>query len=249
MKLQFRFVCNVVFLCCLVGGSANAQGCKYVDKGKLANVMGINKELVPFLNLEIPSCANIYLADGYVGFVLNEQNERLNNGIRSEISIDYPFAEGDTIEYRWSIMVPSKNEPGGETSQWWLIAQWHDQPNPKFGETWATFKSQPPPVAIYIENRGGSVGIGLQGIQGKKITWAPVPTDIWLNLSVKIHWSTLNNGSVNFSVDDHPELDAKFVGRNMLNSYQHYFKAGQYRAPRINKYSKIYIKNVRFRKL
>ena len=230
-------------------GLAHAQGCQYVDKYKLANVMAIDQALLSVLSFEIPTCSNIHLGNGNVGFVLNEQNVKLNNGIRSELSIDYPFAEGDTIEYRWSIMFPAKDAPGGDASQWWLIAQWHDQPDPRLSETWATFKAQSPPVALYAETRSGLVGMGLQGMQGKKISWTPVPTNVWLNLRAVIHWSTTSNGTVSLSVDDHPEFDSQADGRNMLNNYQHYFKAGQYRTPTVNKYSVIYLKNVRFRKL
>lgn len=249
MKLLLRFLVNVALISYLSAGFAHAQGCQYVDKVKLGNAMGIDNELIPFLNLEIPSCENIYLEKDFARFILNEQNVMLNNGIRSEVAINYPFVEGDTVEYRWSIKLPAKNAPGGSAKEWWLIAQWHDQPDPRRGETWEYFKAQNPPVAIYIERHDGKVGLGLSGIRGKKISWAPAPTDDWLNLRVQIHWSTFNNGSVNLSVDGHPELDSKFVGRNMLNSYQHYFKAGQYRAPTINKHAEIYIKNVRFRKL
>lgn len=249
MKIFLRFVCHVAFLFFLIVGFVHAQGCKGVDKYKLASVMGIDKELIPFMGLEIADCTNIPLFDGYAGFVLNEQNEKVNNGIRSEMAIGFPFAEGDTVEYRWSINVPAKDAPGGDANQWWAIAQWHDQPDLRRGETWATFKSQPPPVSVYMEKRNGTVGIGLQGWMSKKLSWKPLPTDVWLDLRVVIHWSTSSNGSVIFRVDGHPELDFVSAGRNMINSYQHYFKAGQYRDPTVHKYSVIYMKNVHFRKL
>lgn len=249
MKILLRFLCNVAVLWCLAEGSAHAQGCPSVDKHKLASVMGIDQTLIPILNLEIPNCSNIQLTHNYAKFILNEKNDKLYNGIRSEIAFDYPFTENDTIEYRWSVMIPSEGAPGDETNQWWLIAQWHDQPDPRLSETWATFKAQPPPVAIYVEKRGGAVGIGIAGILGRKISWAAAPTDVWLDLRAIIYWSTSSNGYVSFSVDDYPTLSFVSVGHNMLNSYQHYFKIGQYRAPTINKYSVVHVKNVRIRKL
>jgi hypothetical protein len=227
----------------------NAQGCPDIDKNKLATTMRVDSSLVKLMNMEIPECKNLSLFSGYAGFVLDEKNTYLNKGIRSEISIDFPFVEGETIEYRWSIMVPSKNSPGGDSKQWWVIAQWHDQPDPRLGQTWATFKAQSPPVAIYIERRNGKVGLGLQGMRGKKISWSSIPTDVWLDLNTSIHWSRGRFGYVNFSVKGHPELDAISTGPNMLNGYQHYFKAGQYRAPTANQRSVIYIKNIHFRKL
>lgn len=227
----------------------HAQGCYSINKDKLASTIGINHELIPYLLLEIPGCENIILNNNYATFVLNEHNEKLNGGTRTEISINYPFTEGDDVEYRWSIMIPSEAAPGGNTKEWWVIAQWHDQPDPRLGETWANFKGQPPPVAIYIENRDGNVGIGLSGIGGKKISWAPVPSDVWLDLQVKIHWSTTTDGVVSFGIDKHPDSYVVSKGRNMLNGYQHYFKAGQYRAPWVKKYSVINVKNVIFKKL
>lgn len=252
MKLTLKMLAKFLQISCMLfcGLSVvHAHGCNFIDKNKLAETMAIDKSLIPFLSLEIPSCANINLAEGYAGFVLNEQNEKVNNGVRSEIAINYPFVEGETVEYRWSILVPKDSALGGDDRQWWLIAQWHDQPNYSAGQTWATYKGQPPPVAIHTENRNGIIGIGLAGIQGKKLSWAPVPMDEWLNLKVVIHWSTKEDGSVNLSVEGHPELTFVSSGRNMLNSYQHYFKAGQYRAPSVNKYSVINIKNIQFKKL
>jgi hypothetical protein len=249
MTLLWQLLRVVVILCLLPAGFVNAQGCAQVDKHKLASAMGIDQELVPWLNLEIPACGNIHVGVGYAGFVLDEQNDKLHDGIRSEIAIDYPFVEGDTIEYRWSILVPSAAAPGGDASQWWLIAQWHDQPDFRLGETWAMLKAQPPPVAVFVENRNGATGIGLYGLPGKRISWAPVPTDVWLDLSVVVHWRTTGDGSVHFSVDGHPEFDVTTTGRNMLNGYRHYFKVGQYRAPTIRQYSVLYVRNVRFRKL
>lgn len=246
MKLFSKYVISALLM---FSNFAVAQGCNSIDRNKLANRMGIDKTLIPYLSLEIPSCANINLVDDYAGFVLNEVNERIHNGIRSEIAINYPFVEGDTVEYRWSILVPKASAPGGGEKEWWVIAQWHDQPDPRLGETWAKFKAQSPPVAIYIENRNGVVGIGIQGMLGKKISWSPVTTDVWLDLSAVIHWSTGDTGSVRLGVDGYPNFNHSLLGPNMLNSYQHYFKAGQYRAPTVEKYSVINIKNVRFKKL
>jgi hypothetical protein len=249
MTIFARLLCGIAILCGWPASLVLAQGCAQLDKHQLANAMGIDQELIPWMNLEIPTCANIHVGGGYAGFVLDEVNVKLHEGVRSEISIDYPFVEGDTIEYRWSILVPSQGAPGGDAHQWWLIAQWHDQPDFRVGETWATLKAQPPPVAIFIESRNGVPGIGLYGLPGKKISWSPVPTDVWLDLGVVVHWSTASGGSVRFFIDGHPEFDVTATGRNMLNGYRHYFKVGQYRAPWIRQLSVLYVRNVRFRKL
>lgn len=247
-SLSKPFVWAFLLNCLLLGG-VKAQGCKLIDKSQLAKVMAIDSLLVPIVNLEIHGCENLIVGDTYAGFVLGEQNFLVNGGVRAELAVDFPFVEGDTVEYRWSVLIPAKDAPGGDSNQWWLIAQWHDQPDPSLGQTWATFKAQSPPVAVHIETRNGVVGIGLSGLLGKKLTWVPVPTGVWLNFIATIRWSTGANGSVRFRVEDHPEFEFTASGQNMLNGYRHYFKAGQYRTPAVSRYSVIYMKNFVFRKL
>jgi hypothetical protein len=249
MKSCVKLIGNTFLFWLLLNGNAQATGCSTVDKYTLASTMNIDSSLLPILNMEIPDCSNIQLGNGYAGFVLNVDNQKINNGIRSEMSIDYPFVAGDTIEYKWSIMLPPNSVPGADANSWWLIAQWHDQPNPLLNETWATYVPKSPPVAVYAEYQSGVVGIGLQGLLGKKLTWSPVPTNTWLDLRAVIHWSTTSDGTVNISVTGHPELSMASTGQNMLNNYQHYLKLGQYRSPTIYKYAVVNIKNVKITKL
>lgn len=104
-------------------------------------------------------------------------------------------------------------------------------------------------TAINVEPRESLLGLGVNGLNEKKLFWAPIPTDIWLNLHMIIHWSTKENGSLHLIVDDHPELEFKSQGRNMLNSFQHYFKVGQYRDPSVKNFSVIYVKNISIKKI
>ena len=249
MNTNFRSLWMMLFIFFSMQQAAIGQGCNLIDRYNLMHSLNIDEGLLPFLNLEVPSCSNIKLGDGYAGFILTVDNIKINNGIRSEVAIGYPFTEGDTVEYRWSIMLPEVDGPGGTARQWWIIAQWHDQPDPRRGETWATFKSQSPPVAIYVEKRNDVVGIGLQGLLGKKLSWTAAPTNTWLDLTATIHWSTTSSGSVRLSVARHPEFEFISYGKNMLNNYQHYFKAGQYRTPEVIGNSAIYIKDIKFRTL
>jgi Polysaccharide lyase len=227
--------------------TANGQECKVPSKQALATAMSIDQELVKHLYLEIPTCEHIKLGRGYASFILKSQNPELNNGIRSEIAIDFPFVEGDTIEYRWSIKLPEENTPGGLSNEWWLVTQWHDQPDRRIGETWATFPPQNPPLSIYVEKRNGIVGLGLQGLRGKKLSWTPVPIGSWLKLSLLVRWSTGGHGSATLRLNDGHEFVS--LGPNMLNDFQHYFKAGQYRSSTINRAATIDIKDVRFIKV
>lgn len=239
---------TVVTVCLLAlalfASDANALGCALIDKHRVARVMGVDAGLVSVMGMEIPTCANIHLMADYVGFVLNEQNQVMHNGVRSEVLFDYPFNEGETVEYRWSVMFPSASPPGGRADQWWLIAQWHDQPDLRRGETWASLKPQSPPVAIYVERRAGVLGMGVTGLKGRKLSWSPVPLDTWLEMRVSILWSTKNDGLVTVQVPNQPRLGFLSRGVNMLNTYQHYFKVGQYRAPSATVFSVVYVKNI-----
>jgi hypothetical protein len=223
---------------------SRATGCGLVTSDSLVAALNMDRGLESVLALEVPNCSNIEIGKNSVGFVLAARNAKINNGIRSEVAIGYPFNEEDTVEYSWSIKVPAKSNLGAE-GRWWVIAQWHDQPDSRLNESWANFKAQSPPVAIYVEKRDSIIGIGVQGVGGRKLSWAPIPIDEWLNIRAIIHWSRAESGSVKFSVVDHPSLNFEYTGLNMLNSYQHYFKLGQYRDPTVQSYSVLYIKDVK----
>lgn len=224
---------------------AAAQPCPQWDKVKVASTLGLSPSLQALLKFEVPSCEHLELGRGGVGLVLTGQNTLLHNGVRSELAFDHPFVEGDTVEYRWSVLFPSSNGPGGRADQWWLIAQWHDQPDPIKGETWAHFRSQSPPVALHVERHGGVLGMGLSTVNGRKLSWAPVPLDQWLDVTARIHWSQRPDGQVLVEVAGQPALRFTATGPNMLNNYQHYFKMGQYRAPSVTGSSVVYFKDLR----
>jgi len=248
-----RILYSFIVLLSIFTAKFTYAACEFVDKQNLAEAMNIQHDLRSMVSIEIASCSNVSLENGYVGFILNEKNEVIHSGIRSEVSIDYPFIEGDTVEYQWSIMIPKEYSPGNEAvrGEWWIIGQWHDQPDPNLGETWRTYSASSPPAAIYIETRNGVVGIGLSTFQRdgaqkkyKKINWVPVPKGKWLDLNVTINWSRTKKGLISFKIDDMPMFDVISLGPNMLNKYQHYLKLGQYRSPKHSKKSVIYIKDV-----
>lgn len=244
------FLCSAsILVSFFVTGQLYASGCETVDKYHIANGLSVDKKLLSQVSVEIASCDNVSVHDGYVGFILNEKKDVIHSGIRSEVSIDFPFSEGETVEYRWSIMLPKNDFAGAKINrgEWWIIGQWHDQPDPYLGETWSTYKASPPPVAVYIETRNGVLGIGLQTMRNKvfkKHNWVPIPLDVWINLDVTIHWSQAELGFVSLRIDKEAQHDVISLGSNMLNNYQHYLKLGQYRSPRFEKKSVIYIKDV-----
>jgi hypothetical protein len=236
----------------LVGGSilnASAHSCDKIDRQTLAKALAVEQRLIPYMHLEIPSCNHVQLHDGHASFILTDQDSMINNGVRSEFTFDYPFREGDMIEYRWAMMLPSVNTPGSRAARWWVVAQWHDQPNPRLGETWPTFRPKPPPVAIFVEQRQGVIGIGIQDEHAIKHSWSPVPLDVWLDVSVVIHWSTRTNGWALMTVNGQRRFPHRYDGRTMLNNYQHFLKLGQYRAPGVGSRSVVNMKAVQIQKI
>lgn len=52
-----------------------------------------------------------------------------NRGNRAEVSVDFPFTQGETVRYEWQFMLPNEFPSDAPRNRWWLIAQWHDQPD------------------------------------------------------------------------------------------------------------------------
>ena len=118
-------------------------------------------------------------------------------------------------------------------NRWWTIAQFHEQPNKLIGETWADLVPRSPPVFLYIEERSGILGMGLSSDALRKHSWARLPRDEWLKVTMTMHWSQNADGETRIAVDGHPEFADVIPGPNMYNAYKHYLKLGQYRHPAI----------------
>ena len=189
--------------------------------------------LTKYMTLEA-SCDSLIQGPASLGFRLTGNTLPINNGIRSELAIDYPFKEGQTVRYSFDMKLPEYYVYDDAANRWWSIAQWHDQPDRTKNETWSTFAAHSPPVFLYIEQRFNRiVGMGLSTDSQRKHSWAAVPINTWLRISVTVKWSQGADGVVSVSVLDHPEFSDVIYGKNMFNGYQHYMKIGQYRRPEI----------------
>lgn len=232
----------------LVSNYALANG-DCLDKVKLANSLNLDSSLVAYVGIEIPSCNNLKLFDDYVGFYLDENDTYVNNGVRSEVSLDFPFHEGDVVEYSWSVFFPSLNSPGVFERGWWVIAQWHDQPDRNKSETWKNFPHRAPPVSIFVEQYEGGVYIGVQSEFGDKFHRAFIPAGEWVRLKVVIKWSSSDDGYASLVLDENLEVASIFFGKTMHNSYQHYLKIGQYRSPNIGRKTLFFARDLVVRKM
>jgi len=217
--------------------------CNEISTQQMATALNA-RDLLPWMSIEAAECRSITLKDNNVAFSLDAQTKKIHNGIRAEVSVNYPFIEGDEITYTFDIKLPQDFKGDSPQNRWWIIAQWHDQPDPSMGESWVTFPKRSPPVSIFVEEKNGKPGIGIEVRDQNQKSWFPFPLGEWLTLKITLHWSTQQDGWVEFSVANHPEFHRHFSGKNMLNAYQHYLKMGQYRHPEIKQLNQVYFRNL-----
>jgi hypothetical protein len=173
---------------------------------------------------------------------------KVNGGIRAEVSIDYPFVPGDTVRYSWRFQVPQDFVSDAPANRWWVIGQWHDQPDASKGETWDGFKSSSPPVLLGLGELEGKLGMVLtygptNDPAQKTQTAGPLFLERgrWHQIAVVIRWSRGADGKADVYLDDAPKPSVSLQGPNMNNSFQHFWKAGMYRHPGISTNNWIYL--------
>ena len=191
----------------------------------------------------------------YLGLMVSGNQARVHGGVRAEVSVDYPFQPGDTVEYSWQMMIPAEFVTDAPQNRWWLIGQWHDQPDPSQGETWDNFESRSPPVLIALGELHGQLGLGVScgpttNSQPQR-TWGPVALErgSWHTLRVRIHWSQQDDGRIDLFLDEGTDPVVSDRGPNLNNAYQHYFKFGMYRHPEISSTNWIYVDELHIQRL
>jgi hypothetical protein len=122
-------------------------------------------DLLEFAHVEVPAVENIVImgegAAQHLGLHVFPGQKKLNGGIRAEVSVDYPHKQGDTVRYAWRFMVPKGFVSDAPKNRWWIIGQWHDQPDRARGESWDGFDSKSPPVLLGLGELQGKLGIGI----------------------------------------------------------------------------------------
>ncbi len=216
----------------------------------------VNPQAAPYGHFEVASRDSIELVPdgGGVELRLVPGQPKVNNGIRAEVSVDAPFVDGDTVRYEWQVWLPRDFQPDPQ-NRWWVFADWHDQPDRNLGQTWADFPSHSAPLILgYGHLEGGQVVEGFSvpetsdvlsvtyGVDYRPLGLLPLRRDEWNSIRVDVTWSQNARGAMTLTVNDSPPLKAQ--GPNMLNAFQHYFKAGQYRNPDINTANRVRLRRV-----
>ena len=196
--------------------------------------------LLEYATIEVPSLDNIRQDSDELGPFLAlrtyYRQPLKNGGVRAEIAIDYPYRDGDRVRYSWRMKLPTNFTADAGGNRWWLVGDWHDQPNRNRGETWAGYPGNSPPIGLgYGRNADGQDLLSLfyGAPDSRPVGLIPIPRGVWVRLAVEIDWSTGSSGRVQVFVNDAatPVLEAR--GRNMHNDFQHYMKVGGYRHPDI----------------
>lgn len=245
----------VLFLCSSVCGCAKAAS----RDDELVYLRAILPgPLLEYASLEVGSAKNAVIVEKgetqYLGLGLFPGQTKVNKGMRSEVSVDYPYTRGETVRYSWRFMLPKDFICDAPKNRWWIIGQWHDQPNANRGESWQNFSSRSPPVLLGLGELGGRPAIGFTygptGEGQKQQSLGPVFLELekWHSLAVVIHWSQGADGKASVFLDDHTTAAISAEGPNMNNDYQHFLKLGMYRHPGIATENWIYIDNIEISK-
>ena len=215
--------------------------------------------LQKYAHLEVASERNVTVGtDGLnpcLGLHVSPEQGMVHGGIRAEMSVNFPFVEGDTVQYAWRFMLPKEFISDAPGNRWWLIGQWHDQPNEKLGETWKNFPSSSPPVALEIAELNGQLGItlvyGQTGTHQHQRHYGPFVLERgkWYSITACIHWSRGTDGSASVYLDGSTKPAMVAEGPNMNNDFQHYLKLGIYRHPDIRTDNWIFINRIEISKV
>ena len=216
----------------------------------------VDESLTPYSSIELAGIENIATSseDGtpYLILKLFPGQQKKNNGIRSEVSIDYPYVVGDTITYSWQFRIPENFPSDAPQNRWWVLADWHDQPDLNKGETWGTYsgvgQSAPIIFGYGVMNGQDTVGFSYGHDPVKPIGFFPITKGSWHTITMTVRWSQGEDGAARVFVDGKKEPEFAVHGPNMHNMFQHYMKVGMYRHPDIATENTINLRNIKITK-
>jgi hypothetical protein len=208
------------------------------------------EDLFPYANIDAPTIDNIALpADGGMEVRLFPGQPLLHNGIRTQIGLDFPFQEGDTVRYEWQLRFPVDFQPDPE-NRWWIITEWHDQPDTSKGESWETHPVRSAIIMFTLAELEGQPILGVHYGSGQPLIGTiPITPAEWMAFSAVIHWSQGADGSMQVYLGDETEPLYTATGTNMYNAVQHYFLVGLYRHREIDVESRLQVRGIRISKI
>jgi hypothetical protein len=240
-------------------GSARAMSTASPSGSRALEVSYLNSvvppDLTAYAHLEVGAVSDLTsMSDGagpFLGLRSYYGQPLVNSGVRAEVSVDYPFTEGQTIRYSWRFGITSNFTSDAPTNRWWLFGDWHDQPNPNLGETWVGFPSHSPSVGFGYGQISGQDYLALLYGAPNPATVGLIPFSrgVWHSMVVEIAWSLGAAGRVAVYLDGASTPIQQAQGANMYNNYQHYLKLGSYREPDIAGDTWVYVRDVKIEHL
>lgn len=241
-------------LCLISAYGQNSSPGQALDQKEYLRAV-LPPDLVRYAGIEVPAQENIRIlsdASGrYLEFRLVPGQAKKNNGIRAEISVNYPYKVGEVVQYKWKMRLPGDFKADAPRNRWWVMGQWHDQPDRTKGETWQGFPARSPPVSFNYGRKDGKDYLSLLvgSPKMKSVGTIPITRDAWHSLEVVIKWSQGSEGKVDVFFDGSKAPVVAGTGPNMHNGYQHYLKLGMYRHPEIATENLLAIRDVSIEKL
>ena len=196
--------------------------------------------------IEIPDERNVTVYDDYIALHLFDGQRLLHNGIRSEVTVNYPFTEHETVVYEWEMMLPEGFQYDPD-NRWWNMGQWHDQPDITRGETWEDLPGRSPPVSLHFEFYDERYYLAPRYMyeDPQPDEMIEVEPGVWIKLRFEIRWSQEDDGHLRIWVNNEETPHAEYTGPNMLNAYWQYLKVGMYRHPDISTDNTINIRSIK----
>ncbi|AXR06867.1 heparin lyase I family protein [Salinimonas sediminis] len=185
----------------------------------------------------------IKVDDSRIKFYLNEASTKINNGYRSEVAIFDRFELGSKVKYIFTLTVNKISQKTiTQDNSWFIVAQWHDQPNKELGETWSSFPKRPPPLSFGIDYKKG---YKLYFKSEKNYIDMDIRLGSTIFCAVEIEWIFSKDGAISgkcrTGIDN---MKFSFKDRTMHNRYYHYFKFGIYNGPTVKGKNEVTFKNL-----
>lgn len=169
-------------------------------------------------------------------------------GTSSELAVDFPFEEGETIVYSWRMKVPSAMFAYDPQNRWWLLARWNDQPNKAFGQRETDFLGHNPTILFGYKLAEGRDTLTLSyGIpEAVNVGTFSIPRDEWIKLTMEVTWSrSASVGKAKLFVNDSKVPFKEMTGRNMYGKYRTLFRVGNFRSGEIQTEASLMIGDVK----
>jgi hypothetical protein len=211
--------------------------------------------IIEHAGLEVAALEQLKLADEggrrCLGLRVFHGQPLKNGGVRAELAIDAPYRVGDMVEYSWSFLIPEDFTDDAPRNRWWVLADWHDQPDRSRGESWDGFPARSAPIILGYGRVDGQdlIGLSYGSPDPLPVSAFPVQRGRWHALAVRVTWARDAGGRVAVRLDGEARPVAAAAGPNMHNDFQHYAKIGMYRHPAIAGDDWIYLAGVDIRNL